>query len=245
MKLIKLVKKATPVSYILAFLILTSCSSISNTIVTTSNTSYKGNEIIVIVRHGEKPKNGLGQLSIIGLKRSLLLPYFFKKYFDGAGYIFAPNPAVKHFENHGDKKWYCYVRPLATIEPTAITLGLPVNTSFGLDDTEQLVNELLEPKYNNSIIYIAWEHSRIVDIAKELLKKMHRADITVPKWHEDNFNMVFVFRIDWSKPVGKQLSFKVMSENLNNLADKTVAPAYIDKFHNNRLQGTAQDGKVQ
>jgi len=40
--------------------------------------------------------------------------------------------------------------------------------------------------------------------------------------------MVFVFRIDWNEPVGKQLSFEVMSENLNNLADENIEPAYLN-----------------
>lgn len=228
MKLIFLSKKATPVCFILALFILSSCSSISNKALKPNNSSDKNTEIIVIVRHGEKPKKGLGQLSVIGLKRSLLLPYFFEKHFGRADYIFAPNPAVKHFENHGDKKWYCYVRPLATIEPTAIILGLPVDTTLGLNNTEGLVNELLESRYHNSTIYIAWEHSKVVDIANELIRKMHVNGIAVPKWHGDNFNMVFVFRIDWNKLVGKQLSFKVMSENLNSLSDKKVDPAYLN-----------------
>lgn len=228
MKLIILSKKATLITIILVLLILSSCSSTSNSSVKTNNRSDKGIQTIVIIRHAEKPKKGLGQLSIIGLKRSLLLPYFFKGNFNRADYIFAPNPSVKHFENHGDKKWYCYVRPLATIEPTAITLGLPVNTHLGLNDTEQLVNELLESKYHNATIYIAWEHSKIVDIAKELIQKMQATDITVPEWQGDNFNMVFVFKIDWNKPVGKQLSFKVMSEKLNNLAEKRVNPDYLN-----------------
>lgn len=191
--------------------------------------SDKGNEIIVIVRHGEKPEKGLGQLSVTGLKRSLLLPSFFKENFGRADYIFAPNPAVKHFERHGDKKLYCYVRPLATIEPTAIMLALPVDTSLGLNDTKQLANTLLQSKYHNSTIYIAWEHSRILDIASELIEQLHSVDKTaIPQWHNDNYNMVFVFSIDWSKPVGKKLSFKVLDENLHHLTHKKVAPDYLN-----------------
>ena len=228
MKLFFLSKKVIIASFILSLSILSSCSSMSSDALKVNNSSDKGTEIIVLIRHGEKPKKGLGQLSVVGLKRSLLLPEFFEKNFGKADFIFAPNPAVKHFENHGDRKWYCYVRPLATIQPTAITLGLPVDTTLGLNDTEQLVNQLLRSKYRNSKIYIAWEHSRIVDIANQLIKKKHATDIIVPEWHSDNYNMVFVFKIEWNKPVGKQLSFKVMSESLNNLAEKKVNPAYLN-----------------
>ncbi len=228
MKLILFSKKTTLVSFVFVLLIVSPCSSNSKTILKVTASSHTTTEKIVIVRHAEKPQKGLGQLSVIGLKRSLLLPYFFKKNFGRADYIFAPDPGIKHFEYHGDKRWYCYVRPLATIEPTAITLGLPVDTTLGLNDVDQLVDELLKSKYHNSTIYIAWEHSRIVDIAKELIRKLHATDIIVPKWPGDNFNMVFVFRIDWNKPVSKQLSFKVMSENLNNLADKKADPPYLN-----------------
>ncbi len=228
MKLVLVSKKITIVSFVLVLFLLSSCSSISNDALKIHSNSNKDTQTIVIVRHAEKPKEGLGQLSVIGLKRSLLLPEFFKNNFAKADYIFAPNPAIKHFEYHGDKKWYCYVRPLATIEPTAITLGLPVDTTLGLNDSEQLVDELLASKYHNSTIYIAWEHSKIVDIAEELLKKMHATDVVIPTWNGDNFNMVFVFTIDWTKPVGKQLSFKLISENLNNLANKKVDPDYLN-----------------
>ncbi|MEA1915909.1 MAG: hypothetical protein U9N42_00095 [Campylobacterota bacterium] len=188
----------------------------------------EGVETIVIIRHAEKPKEGLGQLSIIGLKRSLLLPKFFKKNFQQAHYIFAPNPSVQHYENHGDKKFHCYIRPLATIEPTAITLGLPVNTMFGLNDTKELAITLLESKYHNSTIYIAWEHSNIINIAHTLMKKMQATNITIPKWKHSDFNTVFVFKINWNKPVGKQLEFQIMSENIHNLAKKKVSPSYLE-----------------
>jgi len=49
-------------------------------------------------------------------------------------FIFAPNPAETVGEN------ICYIRPLATIEPTAIVCGLPVNTQFGYRDIQGLHN---------------------------------------------------------------------------------------------------------
>ena len=45
--------------------------------------------------------------------------------------IFAPNPAAQKWD---EGEAYDYVRPLTTIEPTAIAFGLPVNASFGLTD---------------------------------------------------------------------------------------------------------------
>jgi hypothetical protein len=61
-------------------------------------------ETIVLVRHGEKPAEGLGQLNCQGLNRALALPVVIGK-------LFARPDAN-------------YVRPLATIEPTAIAFAL-------------------------------------------------------------------------------------------------------------------------
>src|SRR5208282_6311514 len=81
-----------------------------------------GTETIVFVRHGEKPGNGLGQLDCRGLNRALALPAVLARLFGTPAAIFAPNPADQ-ITDHGER--YDYVRPLATIEPTAISFGLP------------------------------------------------------------------------------------------------------------------------
>src|SRR5262249_12549599 len=80
-------------------------------------------ETLVLVRHAEKPEEGLGLLTCKGLNRALLLPDFFAANFPRPDRIFAPNPAVKVTEIHGDGRRYDYVRPLLTIGPTAIRFG--------------------------------------------------------------------------------------------------------------------------
>ena len=93
--------------------------------------STSSDETIVVLRHGEKPPGGLGQINCKGLNRSLALPKVLIGRFGRANAIFAPNPAVQMRENSLSANMYSYVRPLATIEPTAIALGLPVNTQLG------------------------------------------------------------------------------------------------------------------
>ena len=80
----------------------------------------------VLVRHGEKPDKGLGQLDCQGLNRALALPPVIAKTFGRPSAIFAPDPSR---QKQDDGVSYDYVRPLATIEPTAIFFGLPVNAS--------------------------------------------------------------------------------------------------------------------
>src|SRR3954452_24114583 len=103
-----------------AALVLAVCAPIANAASTT--------ETIVFMRHGKKPFGGYGQMTCQGLQRSLALPDALISKFGKPGYIFDPNPAPKVTDSAGS--FYC-VRPLATIEPTAIRLGLPVNAHYG------------------------------------------------------------------------------------------------------------------
>src|SRR5215831_5026678 len=79
-------------------------------------------ETVIFVRHGEKPHNGLGQLNCQGLNRALALPSVIAKTFGRPDVIFAPDPD-EQIKDGG--RWFDYVRPLATIEPTAISFVLP------------------------------------------------------------------------------------------------------------------------
>ena len=85
-----------------------------------------------MVRHGEKPPTGVGQLTCMGLNRALALAPLLIGRYGKPDFIYAPDPAVQ-IQEHGRGPMYSYVRPLATIEPTAIRLGMPVNTQIGYD----------------------------------------------------------------------------------------------------------------
>lgn len=76
-------------------------------------------ETIVCIRHGEKSPDGLGQLTCRGLNRALALPKVLLGKFGSPQFVFAPNPTQK-VDAKSEKAGYYYVRPLATIEPTAI-----------------------------------------------------------------------------------------------------------------------------
>lgn len=169
-------------------------------------------ETIVLVRHGEKPKGGLGQLSCKGLNRALGLPKVLLSKFGKPQYIFAPNPAEKV-----DDAKYFYVRPLVTIEPTAIACGLPVNTGFGYLEIEALQNELLDPKYSNATIFIAWEHGLQDVFAKRFVHHFGGDVKAIPDWSNDEYDMIFVFQIK-NENGRRTFSFKVDHEGLNNVS---------------------------
>jgi hypothetical protein len=50
------------------------------------------------------------------------------------------------------------VRPLATIEPTAIAFGIPVNAQIGIDDAARPKAELEKEHYHDALVLVGWEH---------------------------------------------------------------------------------------
>lgn len=170
-------------------------------------------ETLVCIRHGEKPPGGLGQLTCRGLNRSLALPDVLLKKFGAPQFIFAPNPAQKV-----DPGGYYYVRPLTTIEPTAIRCGLPVNTEFGYKEINGLKDELEKPPYQNATVFIAWEHVLLGDFAKKLVKDCGGNPAQVPPWPGKDYDTIFVIKITRTGP-HSSVTFTIDHEELNNLSD--------------------------
>ena len=92
-------------------------------------------QTIVFFRHAEKPASGLGNLTCQGLNRALALPAVLLGRFGTPDFVYAPNPSQKVSDSTGS---YYYVRPLATIEPTAIRAARSVNTHYGYTDIGSL-----------------------------------------------------------------------------------------------------------
>ena len=167
-------------------------------------------ETIVFIRHAEKSTQDLGQLNCQGLNRSLKIPNYLQQHFPKPDFIFAPDPAVKNLG-------YSYVRPLATIEPTAIQLNMPVNTEIGYNQPDQLMQTLLQMQYHPAVIYVAWEHVNILKVANLLFSQF---DVLAPanlQWDANNYDQVFVFTIDWGKKP-TALRFDETTEGLNHMA---------------------------
>ncbi len=149
-------------------------------------------ETIVAIRHGEKPLDSLGQLNCRGLNRSLALPHVLLARYGRPGFIFAPNPSVMSTSASGT---YSYVRPLATIEPTAIEAHLPVNTEIGLGDIKGLQRQITSMPYWNSVVFIAWEHSFLDRFVKELVHSYGGNPALVPSWPEGDYDSIFVIQL--------------------------------------------------
>lgn len=178
--------------------------------------SPDGTETIVLIRHGEKPPGGLGQLSCRGLNRSMALPRVLVERFGRANAIFAPDPGAELRENPATRRRYSYVRPLATIEPTAIALTLPVNTQISYKDIDGLQKAVTASQYADSTIFIAWEHLNAYKFAQQMLTTYGLDPSQVPTWANDDYDMIYIFQIKQTggKP---ELTFSVQQEGLSGL----------------------------
>ncbi len=168
-------------------------------------------ETIVCFRHGEIPPTQLGQLTCRGLNRALALPKVLLAKYGSPQFVFACNPTQKLYG-------YYYVRPLATIEPTAIRCGLPVNTQYGYRQIDGLEQELLKQKYEGSTIFVAWEHAQLDNFVKKMIKSNGGDSAEVPLWPGEDFDTIFVVKVIHSK-YGNSVIFKIDHEGLNNLSD--------------------------
>ncbi|MEO8780026.1 MAG: hypothetical protein ABI389_15335 [Rhodanobacter sp.] len=168
-------------------------------------------QTLVFLRHGEKPALGMGQLSCQGLNRALALPPVLLAKFGIPSAIYAPDPGYKAKDKGIE---YNYVRPLATIEPTAISLGMPVNTKFGLTQIKLLEQDLLKPDNSAATIYVAWEHNLAQQSVQQIIDAAG-SHMQVPRWAADDYDSLYVLRLKWQSGKPILSNFKIEAEGLN------------------------------
>jgi hypothetical protein len=174
-----------------------------------------GTQTLVFLRHGEKPAGGLGQLNCQGLNRAIDLATLLPEKFGKANYVFAANPTRNVEEGEFDNS-YSYIRPLMTISPSAIKLGLPVNISFSANDTSDLAEELLRDKYHNSVIYTAWSHGYLPELINTVAGDATGKKMTITDdWESSDYDSLYVLTLTWQN--GKaSVQSHVYKQGLNN-----------------------------
>ena len=168
-------------------------------------------EQIVFFRHGEKPSGGYGQLTCQGFNRAIALHDVLVPKFGTPDYLFAPNPAPKMTDSAGS---FYYIRPIATIEPMAIRLGLPVNAHYGYTDITSLTTAITGSGYAGSTVFVAWEHSYLVKAVQAILNK-YKAGITAPAWTTGDYDSLYIVTLTTTNGY-TTATFKREYEGLNN-----------------------------
>lgn len=177
-------------------------------------------QTIVMLRHGEKPASGLGQLNCQGLNRALALPPVIEHMFARPAAIYAPDPSQAKMD---DGKSYDYIRPLATIEPTAVALGMPINAAIGLMQTDKLQHSLEAPGYRAATVLVAWEHHMIVRVARAIMAEHGGDPSTVPDWKGGDFDGIYVIRITWNDGKGHAM-FERQAQGLDGQSTTCPGP---------------------
>lgn len=156
-----------------------------------------GTQTLVFLRHAEKPEGGLGQLNCQGLNRAINLATLLPEKFGKANYVFAANPTRNVEEGEQDNS-YSYIRPLMTISPSAIKLGLPVNINFSANDVSDLADELLHDKYHNSVIYTAWSHGYLPELINKVAEEAVGKKQTITEdWESSDYDSLVVLTLTW------------------------------------------------
>ena len=150
-------------------------------------------QTIVFFRHGEKPSGGYGQITCQGFNRALALPTVLIAKFGTPKYLYAPNPAVKLSDPAGS---FYYIRPLATIEPTAVKLGMNVNTKYGYNDIASLQSAVITPTKDNATIFVAWEHAYLVKVVQNIMNA-YGGGVTVPAWISGDYDSLYVLKVNY------------------------------------------------
>jgi len=172
----------------------------------------RAEETIVFFRHGEKPSSGLGQLTCQGLNRALALPTLLLGRYGTPDFLYAPNPTAKITDPGGS---FYYVRPLATIEPTAIRAGRSVNTSVGYSNVSGLEALLINTAKANDTIFVAWEHTYLQQTVQDLMNR-YGGGVSVPAWASTDYDSLYVLHVDYTAGVTAQ--FHHDQEGLNGQA---------------------------
>src|SRR5882757_7710635 len=130
---------------------------------------------IVIIRHGEKPKNG-DNLNCQGLNRSQLIPAVIVSKFGVPAFSYVPAVGSDSSTKHA--------RMFQTITPLAVKYNLAVNSRFTGKDSAGLVNDILK---RNGTVLVVWDHKSILPI-------LHALGINDPllKWDDNDFDSIWV-----------------------------------------------------
>lgn len=166
---------------------MTACLFLASLLIHQPNEdSLLKNEVILIIRHAEKPEVGDG-LTETGEKRAKAYVDYFKKYkVDGQplhlDHIFAATDSKK---SH---------RPRLTVEPLATALDQKIDTRFTDKDPAAIAKDLTTHRYGHEIL-ISWRHGEIPALI-EALGGDPKGLIPEGKWPDMVYDRVIELHFD-------------------------------------------------
>ena len=144
------------------------------------------NATVFIIRHAEKPKDGMG-LTPAGEKRALA----YVSYFTSLRVNKQPLKLEHLFATADSKNSR---RPRLTLEPLSRALNLPLDLRFEAEDFKALVEEVRTKDHGKGMV-ICWHHGTIPELLSELGVKPKQM-LPGGEWPDDVFNWVIELRYD-------------------------------------------------
>ena len=129
---------------------------------------------VVIIRHGEKPKNG-DNLSCQGQNRALQLPAVLHQKINVPGYIFVPALEGDDSTKHS--------RMFQTISPFAIKYNVPINSKYSADENDKIAKSVFK---KTGTVLMVWEHSAIQRLASTL------GVGNPPQWEDADYDSIWM-----------------------------------------------------
>jgi hypothetical protein len=174
-----------------------------------------GNQIVLIVRHAEKPLSG-PELSPLGEQRAKAYVNYFRNYqVDGKplviDYLYAARDS-KQSE-----------RPRLTLEPLAAAFGKTIDSRFDDNQTGKIIKDIQLKRAGQNLL-ISWRHSEIPDLIRALGSD---PALVFPKgkWPNAQYGWVIELRFKNGKLAGSRL----VEENIVfSQTSATNAPANLE-----------------
>jgi hypothetical protein len=155
---------------------------------------------VAIIRHAEKPPEGI-HLDLRGLERSAALAAYFLgtpevTKFGKPFAIYAANPTDEHPS----------MRPIETVMPLAAALQTKIDKDFDQTQLAELVDDIKSNSdYEGKMVLISWEHESIPALAAKFGVK------TAPdKWNSEVYDRVWLITF----PSEGEVAFKNIPQKL-------------------------------
>ena len=129
---------------------------------------------VVIIRHGEKPKDG-DNLSCQGQNRALQLAAVLHHKLNLPKYIYVPALKSDDSTKHS--------RMFQTISPFAIKYNIAINSKYGADENEKIAKNVFK---KSGTVLMVWEHNAIQQLANTL------GIDNPPQWDDADFDSIWV-----------------------------------------------------
>jgi hypothetical protein len=164
----------------IAAVLLTSCDDKKHQ---SDKNSPSNNLKVVIIRHGEKPKDG-DNLSCQGQNRALQLAAVLHAKLNIPDAIYVPALKSDDETKHS--------RMFQTISPFVIKYNLPINSKYSADENEKITKSVFK---KDGLVLMVWEHSAIQSLTGALGVN------DAPQWADKDFDSIWIINYQDGKAI--------------------------------------------